>query len=222
MKNNKIYFTLLALFTAIPLGYLTLSWAKLPEKVPMHFDMDGNVNRYGSKWELAFLTLFLSSIILLLQLFVKIDPKKESIAANQPKYRMIFLAIAGFLAFIQVEIISTAISVGNAFNANLVLAGVGLLMAVLGNYMQNLKPNYFMGIRTPWTLNNEEVWRRTHLICGKWMFYYGLVTVVLMFLLPTSISFYIFTAGILLITVGAFYISYSIHKKVEKEGADLG
>lgn len=222
MKNNKIYFTLLALLAAIPLGYLAVSWTKLPEKVPMHFDMEGNVNRYGSKWELAFLTLFLSIIILLLQLFIKIDPKKDSIAANQPKYRMIFLAIAGFLAFIQIEIISTAISVGNAFNANLVLASIGLLMAILGNYMQNLKPNYFMGIRTPWTLNNEEVWRRTHLICGKWMFYGGLVTAVLMFLLPTNISFCIFITGILLMTVAAFYVSYSIYKKVEKESADLG
>ena len=89
-------------------------------------------------------------------------------------------------------------------------------MAVLGNYMQNLKPNYFMGIRTPWTLNNEEVWRRTHLICGKWLFYGGLMAALLMLLLPMSASFYVFTGGILLMTVGAFYVSYSIHKEVEK------
>ncbi len=217
MKNNKIYFTLLVLFTTIPLGYLTLSWTKLPEKVPMHFDIEGNVNRYGSKSELVYLVIFLSAIILILQLFIKLDPKKESIAANKPKYRMIFLAIAGFFAFIQIEIINMAISPSHAFKSNLILSGISLLMAFLGNYMQNLKPNYFMGIRTPWTLNDEEVWRRTHLICGKWMFYGGLIAALLLFFLPNSISFYLFIAAILLMTVGVFYLSYSIHKEVEKE-----
>jgi uncharacterized membrane protein len=214
MKNDKLYYLLLGLILAIPLGYLAISWAKIPEKVPMHFDLDGNVNRYGNKSELIFIVVFLSAIILFLQLLFKIDPKKESIEANKPKYRMMSLAIAAFMAFIQVEIIGTAINIENTFNSNITFAAIGLLMAVLGNYMQNIKPNYFMGIRTAWTLNNEEVWRRTHLIGGKLMFYSGLGLAILLLFFSNTIAFYIFISSIILMTLSMVYISYLIHKRV--------
>ena len=60
-----------------------------------------------------------------------------------------------------------------------VFAGVGLLLCLIGNYMHTIKPNYFAGLRLPWTLNNEDNWRKTHLLAGKLWFVGGLVIAIL-------------------------------------------
>jgi uncharacterized membrane protein len=70
------------------------------------------------------------------------------------------------------------------------------------------------GIRTPWTLDNEEVWRQTHQICGKWMFYGGIICAVLLAILPFKIGFLVFITGTMLLVIGIFYTSYSLHKKI--------
>ena len=65
------------------------------------------------------------------------------------------------------------------FSTRFILAGTGLLIAVVGKYIYNIKPNYFAGIRLPWTLNNDENWRKTHLLGGKLIIGGGLLIVVI-------------------------------------------
>ena len=74
---------------------------------------------------------------------------------------------------------------------DLIFVIIGLLFAFLGNYFKTIKPNYFIGIKTPWTLENEEVWKKTHLIGGKLWFIGGLL-MALTFVLPNKMQFYTF------------------------------
>ncbi len=216
MKNDKLYYFLMAIIALIPLSILAFLWSKIPQNVPIHFDISGKVDRWGNKSELIFLMLFLSIISILVSLLVQNDPKKDNQQLNKNNIRKILMCIALFLAVVQFDIISSALSSGTTFNSNLLISSVFFLFAFIGNFSQNLRPNYWVGIRTPWTLENEEVWRQTHRICSKFMFWGGIGGGILSFFLPSEWSVIILLLGVTILVLGVFFLSYSIHKKVVK------
>jgi len=81
------------------------------------------------------------------------------------------------------------------------------LCVFLGNYFQAVKPNYFIGIRTPWTLNSDEIWRQTHLVTGKLLFYGGLLSLPVIFILPSTMS--PFASVTVLVGASIFSVIYS-------------
>jgi len=74
----------------------------------------------------------------------------------------------------------------------LLIALIGALYAILGNYFQTLKPNYFIGIRTPWTLENEQIWKKTHRLAGRLWIAGGLLTIIISFLINSNLVLVIF------------------------------
>ena len=161
----------------IPSIYLAISWHKLQETIPLHFDIKGNADRYGSKKELLISVIILSVVSSLVYLLLKniyrIDPKRYA-AENKDRLLRIGFAVSVFMTAISCMIIYSGVHGASGFNASLILGGVGLLFAIIGNYLPNLKPNYFAGIRLPWTLENPENWKKTHAIAGKLWFGGGL------------------------------------------------
>ena len=143
----------------IPSIYLAISWHKLQETIPLHFDIKGNADRYGSKKELLISVIILSVVSSLVYLLLKniyrIDPKRYA-AENKDRLLRIGFAVSVFMTAISCMIIYSGVHGASGFNASLILGGVGLLFAIIGNYLPNLKPNYFAGIRLPWTLENPE------------------------------------------------------------------
>ena len=102
---------------------------------------------------------------------------------------------------------------------NVILSGVLILFMVLGNYFGKLRPNYFVGIRTPWTLENETVWLKTHRLGGKVWVYGSLIMLIAKFLLPMEPFFiFIFIGFTLIIALIPIVYSYLLYKKMEKEG----
>lgn len=92
---------------------------------------------------------------------------------------------------------------------------IGLLYVILGNYMKTIKTNYFIGIRTPWTLENDIVWKKTHKLAGKYWFIGGLLVILLGFILepkPNMVSFIIITT---IITIIPVVYSYVIFKQLK-------
>jgi uncharacterized membrane protein len=212
---NKFFKKIIWLIIIAPAVYLAIEWNKLPERVPIHFNLKGIADRYGSKNELIILIAVLSVLVtlvyLLLPLAYKIDPKKTA-SANKNRIQMLALAVAVFMSFITCLIIASSVQGNFRFNIRLVFAGVALLFCIIGNYMHNIKPNYFAGLRLPWTLNNEENWRKTHLLAGKLWFAGGLLAVIPCLLAPVIISIIIFfTIIVVLITIPVIY-SYKLYR----------
>lgn len=83
-----------------------------------------------------------------------------------------------------------------------------LLLAILGNYLPNLRPNYFVGLRTPWTLESPQTWRVTHRLGGKVMFFGSLLLLVLEFFLSEGVFAFLLASFILLLVLGAFVYSW--------------
>jgi len=199
-----------------PPVYLALAWNNLPEKIAMHFDLKGNVNGFGSKNDLLLIILLLTflntGIYLLLTNLYRIDPKKYA-AENKSRFHRIAFAVSVFLSAILCLIIYSGAHQDIKFSPRLVLAGVGLLFAFIGNYMHNIKPNYFAGIRLPWTLENEENWKKTHLLGGKLFFGGGLLIAVICLLTPVIVSIAVFFTITIIITAIPCVYSYRLYKK---------
>jgi len=213
---NKYFKILIWPIAIIPIVYLAATWKSLPEKVAMHFDLKGNPDRYGNKTELLVMVLILGvmsiGLFFLLSNIYRIDPKKYA-AENKDRLLRLAFVISVFMSALSCFIIYSSVKAGFELGINYVFAGVGLLFCFIGNYMHTIKPNYFAGIRVPWTLNNEENWRKTHLLAGKLWFVGGLVIAIVCLLLPDNISLIVFfTLTMILVIIPVVY-SYRLYKK---------
>jgi len=153
--KKEIPFLAIAL---IPFVYLIYIWNRLPEKVPMHWNGAGEIDRYGDKKELVAMLCMLVGITYFVFLIIPyVDPKQklQNMGNKLNNLRMILtLFMSGLAVFILYSVQQKSSIPGFVFSI------IGLLFAFLGNYFKTIKPNYFIGIKTPWTLENEEVWKK--------------------------------------------------------------
>lgn len=207
------------LIMAIPAVYLVLVWNKLPDTVALHFDWSGQPDRFGSKKELLKLIIILTAFSPLLYLLLcniyRIDPKKYA-AENKDRLRSLAFGVVVFMSALLCLIIYSTTKGNISFNTGIILAGTGLLFAFIGNYMHNIKPNYFAGFRLPWALENEENWRRTHALAGKLWFGGGLLLAVVCLFLPFKAAFVFFIAVMLFITIIPAVFSYRFYRQQKK------
>ena len=206
----------------IPLVYVLSIWQGLPEEMAMHFDLKGNPDRYGNKSELLVMTAVLSAMSILIYFVLsniyKIDPKKYA-ADNKDRLGRMGFAVAVFIIALTCFIIYSTSKGNMKMSMRYIFAGVGLLLCLLGNYMHTIKPNYFAGLRLPWTLNNEDNWRKTHLLAGKLWFIGGLATAILCLLVPDTVAIVLFfIATIVLVLVPVIY-SYRLYRKNDQAGS---
>jgi uncharacterized membrane protein len=216
MIMEKFLKKIIWLIILVPAVYLAFVWNSLPESVAMHYDLKGNIDRYGDKRELLTMIMILTAInvavYLLLTNIYRIDPKKYAAENKSRLYRIAF-AVVVFLAAVLCLIIYSSIHGNIQISTRFMVPGTGLLFAVIGNYMYTIKPNYVAGFRLPWTLNNDENWRKTHLLGGKLFFGAGLLIAVSCLFTSFIVSLVIlFTTLTLIISITCIY-SYRLYKK---------
>jgi uncharacterized membrane protein len=203
------------LIAATPLVYLATKWTEIKAQVPMHWSINGEIDRYGSKMELLVLVLFMTlGMYTLLSIIPWIDPKKK-IAGMGQKWYSLKLTMMLFLAALTLYIIRSSMT-ESATLTNVVFVCIGLLIAVLGNYMPTMKPNYFVGIRTPWTLQSETVWTKTHRSAAKLWFVAGSLLVVLNILVDTQEVRYLSISVVLMIAIIPIIQSYVYYREDRK------
>ena len=212
--NFKREIPILALVIA-PLIYLMYMWNELPNKVPMHWNIKGEIDRWGSKNELFIIVALPLFIYLILLVVPAIDPKRK-IQLMGDKFHALKLILVAFMSALAMYIIY-ATKTQSLGNANMILVFIGLLFLVFGNYMKTIKSNYFIGIRTPWTLENEEVWKKTHKLAGKLWFVGGFLMVIISLLLKQKESFFVFFIITIIITLIPVVYSYLYFKRLENE-----
>jgi uncharacterized membrane protein len=155
-----------------------IAFPYLPEQIPIHWNASGTADGWAPKWPGAFyLPLITMAMWLLLRFLPKIDPRKSHYERFTDTYWYFLNFVALFFAAIQVFSFRAAMTGDETqtFGINLL---VGLLFIGLGNVMPRLKSNWWMGIRTPWTLESEAVWRSTHRVGGITFVLAGLLLIV--------------------------------------------
>ncbi|WP_035562127.1 SdpI family protein [Hymenobacter sp. IS2118] len=207
MKKNLLPWQLLTLAALVlPLLYLAYAWPALPAQVPTHFDAAGTANGYTSRGNLWLLTFGLPvGVAVLLSVLPQLDPKRrfDNSTVNFQKLR---LALVAFVSSIGGYIVYAALHPA-AGAERVVLVLVGLFFAFLGNYLTTVQPNYFVGIRTPWTLEFPLVWAQTHRVGGRVFVGAGLLLAALALLVP--LEFMKIVTLVLLIGTVAFCYGYS-------------
>ena len=207
---------LLLLIAAAPIVYMLLIWDQLPESIPTHFNLAGEADSYSSKRTAAFFIAGSNLFIYVLMLITpKLDPKGKimNMGANYASLRMIMQL---FLAAISAYIVYAG-QMGEMQNPNLLMVIIGISLALLGNYFQVLRQNYFIGIKTPWTLENETVWNKTHKLGGILWVIGGILIAITAFFITATKPFMI-VGGILLaiMTLVPVAYSYLLHQKLRK------
>lgn len=202
-------------FVLLPFIYLAYLWNSLPEKVPMHWNYKGEIDDWGTKYSLLGLIFLLPVLTYVLMLVIpKINPKKR-IELMGGKYYQIKFVLVGFMSVLAIYIIHSSNS-QTLSSPSIVLVLIGLLFMALGNYFKVIKQNYFLGIKTPWTLESEEVWKLTHILAGKLWIVGGLLIVIFSLVIPEDINFYLFIIITAIITIVPIVYSYLIFRKLKK------
>src|SRR5690606_145659 len=189
----------------------------LPQQVPMHYNIKGEVDRYGDKSELIMIPIMLPLLIYLIFLIVPyIDPKKQ-LQKMGNKYQHLKFILTGLMSLLALYILHSA-KEQSMGNPNLIFIVIGILYLALGNYFKTIKPNYFIGIRTPWTLESESIWKETHRWAGNIWFVGGLLTILCCLILDEQANFYAFMAITLILVLAPMLYSYLLFRK-QKQGA---
>lgn len=176
------------LLLAVPAILAAILYPGLPETIPIHFNAEGQADGFGPKssiWiHISILSVVGLGVYLLVSNIHKIDPKKTA-NVSVDTYKALALMITLFLSIINTSIV---LSMSNTFKSlgiqNIVLPSVGLLLAVIGYFMRNIKPNYFIGLRLPWTLEDDENWAATHRLAAKLWIPGGIIIAIASFVLP--------------------------------------
>ena len=199
----------------LPVVYLLTVYSALPARVPMHYGIDGKVDRYGSRSEFLMvqaIILFVALMIYMLLRFISsIDPKKK-VKYSEETFQKIALGVVIFISAVNIVIIFSTVNQGVRVD-KLIFPLIGLLFVFLGNVMNNIKPNYFVGIRTPWTLESEDTWKATHRMAGKVWFAGGILLTIITLVLPSNVATVVFMVGVLSIALVPVVYSYIYYKK---------
>ncbi|WP_224483448.1 SdpI family protein [Robertkochia aurantiaca] len=204
----------LLLLISLPPLYLARVWGELPQRVPVHYNLSGEADRYGDKSELWWLALLLPSLTYLLMLAAPyIDPKKR-LQNMEGKYQNLKTILTVAMSALAIFMIYLAGS-DQQFSMNYLVLGLGALFMFLGNYFKTIRPNYFIGIKTPWTLENETVWKDTHKLAGKYWFAGGLLIIIAGLLFEQHIQMYVLFTVTLVITLIPVIYSYRRFRQLE-------
>jgi len=215
MKKFTYVDLLVLIIALVPLSYLKWVYDSLPAIVPMHYGADGKPNGFGPKSELFVLQAILTGtsivIYLLMKFLSSIDPKKQ-VRSGEQTFQKLGMGIIVFFAALSIVI--TFATVNHTLQMNkLLLPLTGLLFVFLGNIMHSIKPNYFAGVRTPWTLEDEGNWRATHRLAGKVWVAGGIIITIAMLCLPEKADVFVFLPSVLVMAFIPVIYSYIYFKK---------
>src|ERR1044072_4436394 len=146
-----------------------IAYPRLPETVPSHWNLQGQVNGWQPRGRAA----FLMPIVLLVLWGVMrglpaLDPRRANYVKFQPTYDFVVNAVLTVLALINLAVIGAALGAPISIH-RLVPIAFGVMLIAIGNQLPRARPNWWFGIRTPWTLSNDRVWERTHRVGGYLM-----------------------------------------------------
>ena len=166
-----------ALLIAGALVFSVAVYSRLPDDVPIHWGLSGTPDRFGSRLEGAFLMpLVMVVLFAVMQWYPSRDPRAANIAKFRGAYDSVVTAMIAMLAVIHVAVLGVAL--GWQIDMTTVgLAGLGVLLVLIGNLLPLARSNFIFGIRTPWTLSSEQVWTRSHRVGGYSMVAAGVLTI---------------------------------------------
>lgn len=159
-------------------------YARLPEQVPTHWNVSGEVDDWSSRlWGAWTIPLAMAAMLLAFRAFPLIDPRRENYPKFAGAYEGILIIVLLFMLALHGSLLATMLGRPIAV-MRLMPVGIGLLLVGIGALLPKAHANWFIGIRTPWTLSNDRVWERTHRFGGLVMIATGILVAASAMLAP--------------------------------------
>lgn len=212
---TRVYYVVAAVLVAAALGASIVFYPLLPETVPIHWNIHGQIDGYGHKAEALFLMpAIMAGMIGLFRALQWLSPRHFEVDSFRATYLYIMVLVTAFLAYVHGTIIWSARS-DTVDPARILFGGIFLLLAFLGNVLGRVRRNFWIGVRTPWTLASERVWNDTHRLAARLFFAVGLLGAVAVFLgAPFVAAIVVFSMGILVPVV----YSLVLYKRLARRG----
>jgi len=204
VRNRWIGFIVAAIVFVVALW----AYPQLPPRVATHWNIRGEPDGYSSRFVGAFLApLMILGFAALAQVLPKIDPRGKNYLKFHDTYWLLINGVLIFSGVMDLMVIGDAIGAPVPVGRITPLA-LGFLFIVIGNYLGRVQPNWFVGIRTPWTLSSDEIWRKTHRLGGWVCVFAGLLFIVSAFMpgFRNSVPLVVIIIGLVLTPV--FYSLY--------------
>ncbi|MBI9044453.1 MAG: SdpI family protein [Anaerolineaceae bacterium] len=210
---------IIAIIVLLSIGLGIWAFPQLPESVASHWNAQGEVDGHMSRfWGIALMPLILIGISLMFQIIPNIDPLKKNINEFRNEYNGMIVFISAFMFY--VHILTLLWNIGIQFNlGNLILPGISILFIYIGIMMRKFKRNFFIGIRTPWTLSSDVVWKKTHQVGGWCFIVAGLLSIPSAFF--GEIGIYIFLACVFGAVIVTTIYSFLIYRSEENSKPEI-
>lgn len=208
MKKSKTIILGIIILSFIIGAYF---YPQMPDRVASHWNVRGEVDSYVSRfWGLFLMPIVSIGLLFLFILIPKVDPLKENIEKFR-KYFDDFMALMILFLF-YIYVLTLAWNIGLRFDmGQAIIPAMGLLFYYVGTLLENSKRNWFIGIRTPWTLSSDKVWEQTHRVGGKLFKLAGIIAILGLFFLKWLLWFVV--VPVILFALYAFIYSYFVYQK---------
>jgi uncharacterized membrane protein len=196
-----------------------VAYPQLPAAVAIHWDAQGHANGWGPRWSLfLYGPGIMSGIVLLFAALPWLSPRKFEVDSFRATYLYIMIVVVAMIGYCQMLMVASAMGSGLGVALDVTRAVVGgacLLIALLGNVMGKVRRNFFVGIRTPWTIANEQVWNATHRFAAKTMFAGGMAGLIAVIL---RAPFWLPMTAIVAAALVPVIYSLVFYKQLERHG----
>ena len=210
MRTNAISagIILLSFFIGI------VSYSYMPDMMPMHWNAQGEIDGYmGKLWGLFMSPMISLGLFALFLVIPKLDPKRSNLESFKEYYQGIILVIVGFLFYVYILTILSAI--GYKFNMVQAMSiSFAVLFYYIGIVLKKTKSNFFVGIKTPWTLSDEKVWEKTHDLGGKLFKISGIIA--FFGALFKEVAIFLMIIPIIVASIFIYIYSYLEYAKIHK------
>lgn len=213
-KINPVLHLWSLVLVIIPFILIAIFWNALPDKIPAHWNAAGEVDRYDGKSGILLLPFVNLSIYALLWMIPFIDPKKNFGQFFNTFEKIQALLISFFFGLFLV-IFGSVLGYISRVEVWIMYLTLGLLLFI-GNYLGKVRPNYFLGIRTPWTLESEEVWVKTHRLAGKLWVFSMIALIIISLFISSKVFFQIFIYGVIIVALIPIVYSYFLYNHLER------
>ncbi len=211
MKGRKSYFVALAL-VVVSFALSAYYYPRMPDQIASHWNANGNADGSMPKlWGLFLLPTLTAGLLVLFAAIPRIDPLRENIAEFREYYDLFVVLFVAFMLY--VHLLTLLWNLGYRFDFTMVLSpAIGVLFYFIGALMGRVERNWFIGVRTPWTLSDEKVWKKTHTRAGPLFKIAGVIAVLAVFVPRYAI--YLMVGPVVLVAVYLTLYSYVEYRRV--------
>lgn len=210
--NKKRVNIICVVIMALTFGAVLCVYPSMPDTIPTHWNVHGQVDGMGPKW-----SVFIFVLLPLLVMFgEKLEPKKEGYSRFENVFNIFKLMVTVFTSLMVMVTVTEVYKPGLVSMNTVMYLSMGAMFALLGNYMPKVKHNYTFGIKTPWTIASETVWNKTHRMAGPLWMVGGIVVMAMVFVKDQNLAFTVSGVVLGIITVIPMVYSYIEQKRENK------